>query len=72
MNPLNLPQLTQYVNDFSQVLPTEERIKLNELFAKYEKQTTDQVVVVLIPHRDGNELFDIAEKIFSENGIGQK
>ena len=31
-----------------------------------------QVVTVLFPHREGNELFDITLKAFNENGIGDK
>jgi uncharacterized membrane protein YgcG len=72
MDPLNLGKLSSYVNDFSQVLLEPKRVELNELFAQHERATTEQVVVVLFPHRDGNELYDIGMKIFEENGIWQK
>lgn len=72
MNPLTLPHLDQYINDFSWVLPEAKRRELNEVFAKHEQQTTEQVVVVLFPHRQWNELLDIGLQLFNENGIGQK
>ena len=72
MDPLSLPKLEQFVNDFSGLIPEAKRIELNELFATHEKNTTEQVVVVLFPHREGNELIDIGMKIFHDNGIGQK
>jgi uncharacterized membrane protein YgcG len=72
MDPLNLGKLESYVNDFSNVLPSEKRHQLNELFAAHERATTEQVVIVLFPNREGNELFDIGMKLFEENGIWQK
>ncbi len=69
MDPLNLGKLSSYVNDFSQVLLEPKRVELNELFAQHERATTEQVVVVLFPQRDGHELYDIGMKIFEENGI---
>lgn len=72
MDPMNIGKLESYVNDFSNVLPEQKRKELNELFAAHERSTTEQVVVVLFPHREWNELYDIGMKIFEENGIWQK
>lgn len=69
INPLNIPKLEKYVNDFSWVLSLDKQMRLNELFAEHERTTTEQVVVVLFPHRDGNELIDIGLKVFNENEI---
>lgn len=69
MDPMNIGKLESYVNDFSNVLPSEKWLELNELFAQHERATTEQVVVVLFPQRNGNELYDIGMKIFEENGI---
>lgn len=51
MNPLEIPKLTQYINDFSGIFTPEERENLNKLFSEHDSKTTEQVVVVLIPHR---------------------
>lgn len=72
VDPMNLPKLTEYVEDFSQVLSQEDLAKLRQTARDYETKTTNQMVVVLIPNRNGNELFDIGMKIFSTNQIGQK
>jgi uncharacterized protein len=72
MNPLKFPHLDKYINDFSWVFPEEQRNTLNETLATHEQQTTEQVVVILFPHRQWHELLDIGLKVFNENGIGQK
>lgn len=72
MNPLTLPHLTDYINDFSSVLTTDQKQSLDTLFRDHETQTTEQVVTVFIPHREWHELLDIGLKVFNENGIGQK
>ena len=71
-NPLSFPKLEKYVNDFSSILSEEDQRTLNEALSEHEKITTEQVVVVLFPHREGHELIDIGLKLFNENGIGQK
>lgn len=72
MNPLEIPHLTRYVNDFSHIFSEDQKNTLHALFSEHEKKTTEQVVTVFIPHREGNELLDIGMKVFNENGIGQK
>lgn len=72
MNPLQFPKLEKYVNDFSQVFDAQKVEELSTLFKTYEDATTAQVVTILFPHRQGNELLDIWLKVFNENGIGQK
>lgn len=72
MNPFLIPRLNKYVNDFSHILSSEQIEGLSKLFLDHEKTTTEQVVTLLIPHREWNELLDIGLKVFNENGIGQK
>lgn len=69
---MNLPKLTQWVNDFSHTLTTSQLSELNTIAKHYEAETTNQVVVVLFPSRNDNILQDIGMKIFTDNGIGQK
>lgn len=72
IDPMNLPGLAEYVTDFSNVLSSDELQSLRQIARDYETKTTNQMVVVLIPTRNGNELFDIGMKIFNSNQIGQK
>ena len=72
MNPLVLPPLTKHVTDYAAILSPEQVESLSRLFATHEYNTTEQVLTVLIPHREWNELLDIGLKLFNENKIGQK
>ncbi len=72
MNPLELPKLTKHVTDFSWVLTSAQIESFSKQLAEHETRTTEQVTVVLFPHREWHELLDIWLKIFNENGIGQK
>ena len=60
------------MNDYAGVLSQEESQTLNQLAEATEKVTKHQIATVLFPHREGNELFDIALKAFNDNGIGDK
>ena len=55
------------MNDYAGVLSQEESKTLNQLAEATEKVTKHQIVTVLFPHREGNELFDIALKAFTRN-----
>jgi len=72
IDPMNLPKLTGFVTDFSNVLESKQLDELKGIAKNYETQTTNQLVAVLFPNRNGNELFDIGMKIWTENQIGQK
>lgn len=72
INPMALPKLTQRVTDFSQTLPISQLDELNAIAKDYESRSTNQLVTVIFPQRNGNELIDIGMKIFSDNGIGRK
>lgn len=70
-DPMNLPKLTEYVSDFSNVLDANTLLELNSNAQLYDQRTTNQLVAVLIPNRNGRELFDIWMNIFNTNGIWQ-
>lgn len=72
IDPTNLPKFEYFINDYSQVLTQEQIQELNQYAENIESNLGYQVVSVLFPHRQGNELFDIALKAFNENGIGDK
>jgi len=72
MDPMQLPQLTQWVTDFSNSLSLSQLDELNIIAKDYETQSSNQIVAVVFPHRNGNELIDIGMKIFTDNLIGKK
>ncbi|GHW02891.1 hypothetical protein AGMMS50249_6770 [candidate division SR1 bacterium] len=68
----NIPALERYVTDFTDTLSVEQLNELESIAETYSKQTTNQLVTVIIPDRGGYEMFDIGMKIFNENGIGNR
>ena len=72
INPMELPKFEYFVNDYSNVLTKNEFSELNELAKSIEQNSGHQIVTLLFPHREGNELFDIAFKVFNENKIWEK
>ncbi|MDD3262746.1 MAG: TPM domain-containing protein [Candidatus Absconditabacteria bacterium] len=70
-DPMNMPKITQYVVDYSNVLDQSSLQQLSSLGEAYNSSTSNQFVAVLFPNRNGNELFDIGMKLFNENQIGQ-
>lgn len=72
INPLALPLLSGYVEDFSQNLNNQQIMELRSIAEGYQQQTSNELVAVLMPHRQGNELYDIWLKIFRDNKIGSK
>ena len=72
INPMELPKFEYFVNDYSNVLTKNEFSELNELAKSIEQSSGHQVVTLLFPNREGNELFDIAIKAFNENKIWDK
>ena len=72
IDPMNLPKFEHFVNDYSNTLSIEQKEELEQLAHQIESSSGYQVVTVLFPHREGNELFDIALKAFNENKIWDK
>ena len=72
INPMQLPKFEYFVNDYSNVLTKNEFSELNELAKSIEQSSGHQIVTLLFPHREGNELFDIAFNAFNENKIWDK
>ena len=72
IDPMNLPKLEHFVNDYSNVFTEEQRLELGMIAKNIETNSGYQIMTVLFPHREGNELFDIALKAFNENKIWDK
>lgn len=72
IDPMNLPKFEHFVNDYSNIFTEEQRLELGMIAKNIETNSGYQIVTVLFPHREGNELFDIALKAFNENKIWDK
>jgi uncharacterized protein len=72
LDPMNIPKIDQFVEDYSSVLSRDQISELRNMAENHEKNTTEQAVTIIFPNRNGYELADIGLKVFRENGIGQK
>ncbi len=63
---------TGYVNDFAHILKTEDITTLNTKLTDFEKQTSNEIVVVTIPSLDGDTVENYAVKLFEDWKIGKK
>ena len=72
IDPMNLPKFEHFVNDYSNIFTEKQRLELGMIAKNIETNSGYQIVSVLFPHREGNELFDIAIKAFNENKIWDK
>lgn len=70
VNPEN--KVVNYVTDKSGTLSSDEISLLAEKLSNFEKETSNQVVVYIIPSLEGESLEEKSYEIASENKIGQK
>lgn len=71
IDPMNLPKITEYVEDYAKVIDQSSLNELSSLWEAYNSGITNQLVAILFPNRNWNELFDIGMKLFKENQIWQ-
>ena len=69
---LTLPKYIGYVNDFANILTPEAKTTLSDKLATFEKQTSNEIVVVTIPSLQGTTIEDFAVKLFENWKIGKK
>jgi uncharacterized protein len=60
------------VNDFANLLRTEDRAAIEELLAGVERDTTAEIALVTVRNLDGRPLEEYANRLFQEWGIGKK
>ena len=66
-----IPKLEQRVSDFTNTLSFQEWQQLDHLLKSYEDSTSTQVVVLMINSLEGESVEEYANKVFTENKIGQ-
>ncbi len=68
----DIPILHQRVTDNAGILSSSERQMLEEMLARYEDSTSNQIAILTIPSLNGNDLFDYAQQVAEKNKIGTK
>jgi uncharacterized protein len=61
-----------FVNDYTNTLSLENKNSLENKISNFEKQTTNEIAIVLIPSLDGDTVENVAQNIFTKWGIGKK
>lgn len=61
-----------FVNDYTNTLSTGDKLSLETKIYNFEKQTTNEIAVVIIPSLDGDTVENVAQNIFTKWGIGKK
>ena len=63
---------TGYVNDFAHVLSDRAKQALESELAEFEKTTSNQIAVAIVPSMGGDYVENYAVKLFEEWGVGGK
>jgi uncharacterized protein len=63
---------TGFVNDYTSTLSLEDKTTLETKLSSFEKQTTNEISVVIISSLDGDTIENVAQEIFTKWGIGKK
>jgi uncharacterized protein len=67
------PKPTAYFNDYANVVSKEKALRLNEQLAQFERDTSNQIVVVVYPKMESDsDLFDYTYRVKEKWGVGQK
>lgn len=61
-----------FVNDFSNLLSPSEQQLLADKLSRFFDSTSNQMVVLIEPSLDGDDLFEYSLKVFREWGLGEK
>ena len=67
-----VPRIEPYVNDFANILTSEEETNLNLYLDLIEQNTSWEIAVITLQNTEGQERVEYANKIGDENGVGKK
>lgn len=67
-----VPPLTGRVNDTANLIPLDQRQRIEAQLAQFEQQTSNQVSVLTVDSLDGEEIADYGNKVGRAWGLGQK
>lgn len=60
------------VNDYSAMLSDEDRVALEQRLVAFDDSTSNQILVIITPSLHGCEIMDLATRIGTTWGVGQK
>ncbi len=67
-----IPALTNHFNDLAQAVAPHERAGLDARLADFEKETSNQLVVLTVPTIGDETLFSFSQRVFESWKLGQK
>lgn len=68
----HFPVPVGHVNDYAHLLPDQTRQALEQSLTQYNKDTSIEIAVVIIPTLNGQTTHDVCDQIWSEWHIGKK
>ncbi len=71
-SPLPVPQIIERVTDMSGTLSAAQVQALENQLAAFERQTSNQIVVLIIPSLNGESLEDYSMSVAEKNKLGKK
>jgi uncharacterized protein len=67
------PKPPAYFNDYANVVPKDKALSFNEKLAQFERDTSNQIVVVVYPKMESDsDVFDYTYRVKEQWGVGQK
>jgi len=67
------PKPDRYFNDYASVVSKEAASRFNEQLARFERETSDQVVVAVFPKmQSDSDIADYTQRVAQAWGVGQK
>src|SRR6478672_5881240 len=67
------PKPDRYFNDYAGVVSKEAAYRFNEQLARFERETSDQVVVAVFPKmQSDSDIADYTQRVAQAWGVGQK
>lgn len=69
---LEVPPPEGYVNDHANILSEQEKAGLESILRRFEAETTNQVVLLVIPSLEGDSLEDFSIRVAEAWKVGQK
>ena len=61
-----------FVSDYAGILNQEESQKIETKISSFEKQTSNEIAVVILKSLEGEDIADVAQQFFEKWGIGKK
>lgn len=72
LSALEIPRMRGRINDYANILMSNEESTLEHILAQEETKTSSQFVLLTVPSLEGENLEDYSIRVASEWGIGQK